>query len=122
MQMFSRKATIGAVEYVTPYALHADGARTRARFEEWIGAMADTRYRRLLSRWAAAPEGTGLLHEFLDASAQRANRVLPLERRIEAFELEHRRWDFRRAPADPARGELVRLHRYTVVDGAVGRS
>jgi hypothetical protein len=123
MQMFSREPRIGAVEYVVPWAVRDDGTRSRARFEQWIPAMADTRYRRLLSRWAAGRDSVGMLEEFLDASAVRANARLRGSRRVRAFELEHRRWDFRAAPDDAQRGELIRTLHYDVVEStAVSRN
>ena len=104
MQMFSRPLPPAPVEYVRPLVYYADGSREAARFERWIGAMADSRYRRLIRDWA--PERVGVLHDFLDAAALRANADAPPERRIRAFRLELRRWDFRRDPRDPERGRL----------------
>jgi hypothetical protein len=100
MQMFSTREPLEPVEFVRPYAVYADGRREVARFERWIGAMADTRYRRLIRDWER-PERLAVLHEFLDRSAALANAEAPPDRRIRRFELERRRWDFRRHPDDP---------------------
>jgi hypothetical protein len=107
MQMFSRPLPLEPVEYVRPMAVYADGTRERARLERWIGALADTRYRRLLRDWEGHPERVPVLRELLDACARRANAGKPPGRRIRRFELEHRRWDFRAHPDDPDRGELL---------------
>ena len=104
MQMFSRPVPPEPVEYVRPLVYYADGSSEQARFERWIGAVADTRYRRLIRDWS--PERVGVLRDFLDAAAQRANADAPPERRVRGFRLELRRWDFRRDPADPERGRL----------------
>jgi hypothetical protein len=106
MQMFSSPQRLGPVEYVRPLVVYADGTREPARFERWIGAVADSRYRRLI-RWDRYPERGALLREFLDAAARRASASTPAGRRIDRFELEHRRWDFRRHPDDPERGEIL---------------
>ncbi|HEU0054613.1 MAG TPA: hypothetical protein VFQ39_15605 [Longimicrobium sp.] len=107
MQMFSRMSPPEPVEYVVPLARYADGGVEPARFERWIGAMADTRYRWLLRDWGRRPERLPLLREFMDACAARANEGAAPGRRIVGFDLEVRRWDFRAHPADPARGELL---------------
>lgn len=107
MQMFSAPQPLEPVEYVRPLVVYRDGSREPARFDRWIGAMADSRYRRVI-RWDRKPEKVPLLREFLDAAARRA----PPGRGIDRFELEHRRWDFRRHPDDPARGELLGVFRH----------
>ena len=107
MQMFSRPVPLEPLEYVRPLVYYADGSSEQARFERWIGAVSDTRYRRLIRDWS--PERVGLLHEFLDAAAARANANAPPDRRVRGFRLELRRWDFRRYPADPERGRLERV-------------
>ncbi|HEX2187518.1 MAG TPA: hypothetical protein VHG51_01410 [Longimicrobiaceae bacterium] len=114
MQMFSRPSPLEPVEYVRPLVRYADGSVERARFERWIGAVADARYRRLLRQWDEHPERLPLLREFLDACARRANAGAPPGRRVVGFELELRRWDFRRHPRDPDHGELVRVVRHDV--------
>lgn len=111
MQMFSSPQPLTAVEYVRPAVMYADGSRKQARFEQWIGAMADTRYRRII-RWDRHPERIPLLREFLDSAARRADSAGAPGARIEQFELELRRWDFRRHPDDPDRGEVIGVFRH----------
>jgi hypothetical protein len=93
---------------------YEDGTREPAKFERWIGAVADTRYRRLIREWERRPERLPLLHEFLQIAASRANATAPPGRRIDRFELELRRWDFRREPNDPDRGKLLNVVRHDV--------
>src|SRR6202008_2109640 len=73
MQMFSRPVPIGAAPYVRAWSCLESGAVEPARFERWIGAVADSRYRWLLRGWERRPERIGLLHEFLQAVGEQAN-------------------------------------------------
>ena len=116
MQMFSRPSPPEPVQFVRPLVRYEDGRVERARFERWIGAMADTRYRWLLRDWDRRPERIALLREFLDACARRANRSPGP--RVRGFVLEVRRWDFRRSPGDPGRGVLVGVLRHDVPPAA----
>ncbi|HEV2736675.1 MAG TPA: hypothetical protein VGV85_17640, partial [Longimicrobiaceae bacterium] len=120
MQMFSRPQPPEPVEYVRPLVVYADGTAEPARFERWIGAVADARYRGLLRDWDRHPERIPLLREFLDACARRAAATEPPGRRIRGFVMETRRWDFRRHPRDPERGAVVAVLRHEV--GAQGRT
>lgn len=117
MRMFSRPLPAEPVEYVRAWVVYADGSRERARLERWIPAMADTRYRPLLRRWDRRPERVPLLRALLDAAAARANAGAPPGRRVARFELEQRRWDFRRDPRAPEQGELLRVVRHEVEPG-----
>ncbi len=116
MQMFSRPQALEPVEYVRPLVVYEDGRAEPARFERWIGAMADARYRRLLRDWDTHPERIPLLRELLDACARRA-AADPSGRRIRGFVMETRRWDFRRDPHDPERGAVVAVLRHDVGAG-----
>lgn len=109
MQMFSRPSPLAPVQYVRPLVEYEDGTREAARFERWIGAVADSRYRWLIRDWDRHPERIELLREFLDAVAREANASLPPGRRIRRFILERRRWDFRSEPASSERGEVDRV-------------
>ena len=109
MQMFSRPTPFEAVEYVLPFVEYEDGRREPARFERWIGAVSDSRYRWLIRDWDRRPERVELLREFLDAVAREANATLPQGRRIRRFVLERRRWDFRADPASAERGAVDRV-------------
>lgn len=108
MQMFSSRLPLAPVEFVRPWAVYADGSREPARFERWIGAMQDSRYRRIITDWDRRPERLPVLREFLDRAAARANADAPPAHRIRRFELERRRWDFRAHPDEPD-GTLVQL-------------
>jgi hypothetical protein len=114
MQMFSRPQALEPVEYVRPLVVYEDGTTEPARFERWIGAMADARYRRLLRDWDRHPGRIPLLREFLDVAARRAAATEPSGRRIRGFVMETRRWDFRRHPRDPERGAVVGVLRHDV--------
>jgi hypothetical protein len=107
--MFSRPSALAPVEYVRPLVEYEDGTREAARFERWIGAVADSRYRWLIRDWDRHPERIELLREFLDAVAREANASLPPGRKIRRFILERRRWDFRAEPASSERGEVDRV-------------
>lgn len=111
MQMFSSPQPLAPVEYVRPLVVYQDGSREPARFERWIGAMADSRYRRII-RWDRHPDDVAVLRRFLDAAAYRADATAPRGRQIDRFELELRRWDFREHPHDPHRGTLFGVFRY----------
>ena len=51
MKMFAAmNEPLGTISYITPLAIREDGTVAPARFERWIGAMADARYRRIISR------------------------------------------------------------------------
>lgn len=108
MQMFSSRLALEPVEFVRPWAVYTDGSRAPARFEHWIGAMRDSRYRRIITDWDRRPERLPVLREFLDRAAARANADAPPAHRIRRFELERRVWDFRAHPDEPD-GTLVQL-------------
>jgi hypothetical protein len=94
--------------------VYEDGTRARARFERWIWAVADGRFRWLLTAWDRRPERIGQLRRFLDACAVLANRDAPPGRRVRSFEIEVWEWDYRRHPAGPEQAELRRVLRHPV--------
>jgi hypothetical protein len=116
MQMFARSEAPEPVTYVRPMVVYEDGSRERARFERWVGAMADSRYRWLLRDWPRDPAAHGgevaLLRDFLDVVAQRSLSLDAPGHRIRGFELEVRRWDYRLEPAHPGRGDLLYVLRH----------
>lgn len=118
MRIFSRPMPPVPVEYVQAWVVYRDGTREVARFERWIGAVADSRYRWLLREWEEKPERVALLHRFLAAAAERANHDAPPGRRVAEFELVLRRWDFRRDPRGPEHGEVLRVVRHQVEPAA----
>ncbi len=113
-QMFSGWNEPGPVEHVRPMVVYEDGTRERARFERWIWAVADGRYRWLLTGWDRRPERIAQLRQFLDACAALANRDAPPGRRVTAFEIEVWEWDYRRHPGGPENAELRRVLRHPV--------
>jgi hypothetical protein len=113
-QMFSRWHEPGPVEHIRPMVVYEDGTRERARFERWIWAVADGRFRWLLTGWDRRPERVGQLRRFLDACAVLANRDAPAGRRVKAFEIEVREWDYLRHPGGPENARLLRVLRHPV--------
>lgn len=118
-QMFSGWHEPGPVEHVRPMVVYEDGTRERARFERWIWAVADGRFRWLLTGWDGRPERVGQLRGFLDACALVANRDAPPGRRVRMFEIEVREWDYLRAPEGPEHARLVRVLRHPVASAPV---
>ena len=115
----------GKVTYITPIAIHADGSMSPARFERWIGAMADARYRRVITLPFERRLGSGVptgarvqrTDQFLDASMRAANRQLEASNRITGFDLQLREWDFAANPSDPNHGRIVQTYSYRVPAG-----
>ena len=111
-QMFSGRATPGPVEHVRPMVVYQDGTRERARFERWIWAVADGRFRWLLTNWERRPERIAHLRRFLDACTLLANRGAPPGRRVAYFEIEVWEWDYLRHPLGPEHATLRRVVRH----------
>lgn len=108
MKMFSAlNLPFGQVSYVKPLAVHEDGRRTLARFERWIGAMADSRYRQIIMVPFEPEPALAPTDAFLDASMRAANRSAPAGDRIVGFEIQFWRWQFRADPDSPTQGALV---------------
>jgi hypothetical protein len=107
MQMFSGVHRREPVEYVRPMVVYEDGTREQAKFENWIGAVADSRYRWLLRSWDTDTARITRLREFLDVAAERADRHAAPGRRVREFHMEVRRWDYAHHPRDPERGRLL---------------
>jgi hypothetical protein len=104
MQMFSRSRAPQPVQYVRPLVRYADGSVEQARFERWIWAMADARYRWLLRDWDKHPERIDVLRQFLDVAAARS----ALEGKpVREFDMEVRAWDYRKDPRDPRHGRVL---------------
>ena len=108
MKMFSNpNPSPGVVNYVRAVAHHEDGSSTRADFDQWIGAMADSRYRMVIGNAFGTPQERALCDEFLATSMQAGNRFLPAGKRISSFEVQLWEWDFAANPGNPSHGHVV---------------
>ena len=117
MKMFAAmNQPLGTINYITPLAVHEDGTMTLARFEEWIGAMADARYRRIISLPFSDRHSADRTNEFLEASMRAANRTAHDGGRIVGFELQLWKWDFVRDPENLQHGHLVDTYRYRAAE------
>lgn len=101
--MFKFRNTTGHLTYHKPFVFYTNGDVEDARFDRWIGAMADTRYREMLEV-KRHPE---IAEKFFDASIERANAEDPKGRTVDHFEIETWRWDFRNEPHSPTFGKRV---------------
>ena len=117
MKMFAAmNQPLGTINYITPLAVHEDGTVTPARFERWIGAMADARYRRIISLPFSDRHSADRTNEFLEASLRAANRSAHDGGRIVGFELQLWEWDFVRDPENRQHGHLVDTYRYRAAE------
>jgi hypothetical protein len=117
MRMFSEmNEPSGHVRYVKPLAIGEDGRVGPARFERWIGAMADTRYRRVILMPFDAAGRVDRANEFFAASMHVANRQASPGDRVVGFELQLWEWDFAADASNPAHGDLVAVYRYDPVE------
>jgi predicted DCC family thiol-disulfide oxidoreductase YuxK len=117
MKMFAAmNQPLGTINYITPLAVHEDGTVTPARFERWIGAMADTRYRRIISLPFSDRHSADRTNEFLEASMRAANRSAHDGGRIVGFELQLWEWDFVRDPENLQHGHLIDTYRYRAAE------
>jgi hypothetical protein len=112
MKMFAAmNEPLGSISYIRPIAIYEDGSTAPARFDRWIGAMADGRYRRVLTFPFDDRRGADVTTQFLAASLRAANR-LPDGQRVVGFELQLWEWDFANDPANPHRGRMVNSFHY----------
>lgn len=98
------------ISYVRPVAFLSDGRREPARFEQWIGAMADSRYREVV----LTPFREGdrqRCDDFLAAAVRAANRGGG-EPRVVGIDLQFWQWDFAADPDNPTQGHLVSVYEY----------
>lgn len=108
MKMFSGlNLPVGQVTYVKPVAVHEDGRRLPARFEHWVGAMADSRYRQVIMLPFQPDPPLERCNAFLEAAMRAANRHAPVGQRVVGFELQLWEWRFRADPDSPTQGRLV---------------
>jgi hypothetical protein len=112
MKMFAAmNEPLGRITYIKPLAIYDDGRAAPARFERWIGAMADGRYRRVVTFPFDDRQNADVTSQFLAASMQAANR-LPEGRKVVQFELQLWEWDFAADPANPSKGRMLKSFRY----------
>jgi len=107
MKMFSDRHTTGIIYYYKAFSINESGNTSKADFEEFIGAMADTRYRKVIRYAFRSKEKRRICEKFLVAAANATNRKARPGERITQFEIQKWRWDFRSNPLDPKYGEQV---------------
>jgi hypothetical protein len=116
MKMFAvLNEPLGTISYIKPIAIHEDGTAALARFDRWIGAMADGRYRRVITFPFDDRQNADVTTEFLAASMREANRHANSQsegKRIVRFELQLWEWDFSADPANPSMGRMVKSFGY----------
>ncbi len=106
MQMFSKKRT-EPVTYEMVLARFRSGEVARAPVEECIGAMSDSRYRRVM-QMAFEPAKQPITVAFLDSCRTRWNRrVRRPDDLIEGFEVQQWEWYYLQDPEHPDYGELI---------------
>jgi predicted DCC family thiol-disulfide oxidoreductase YuxK len=112
MKMFTGVSESGKVDYLKANAIYENGRRRPARFEQWIGAMADGRYKQVIERAFHNPPAIDLCNEFLEVSIRMANRGVPPGDRVVGIELQSWEWDFAADPDNPNHGHLEDRYEY----------
>jgi hypothetical protein len=113
MQMFSAYNTSGVILYDKVVAHYASGAIARAPIEQCLGAMADSRYRRVLAMtWDERQQQVS--QEFFQRCGVRWNQRAAAGERIAQFEVQRWQWDFRAQPQHATHGELLSRRLYAV--------
>lgn len=110
MGMFKERSTSGEVEYFKPVVHYDSGDSEEARFDQWIGSMADARYRRIVGM--VFSDNRDLSFRFFDACIERANAQGDSGRRVVGFEIQKWSWDFRNQPNHPTFGDLEETVHY----------
>jgi hypothetical protein len=109
--MFASRQTSGYVTYFKAFAEYADGTSEPARFDRWIGAMADTRYRQVLRNGFGV--NRELAEAFLSASMVAANSSEQRGRRtVTRFVVEQWAWDCWNHPRSATIGTKVATYSY----------
>ncbi len=118
MKMFAAPyASMETIEYVWAVAHYENGTSGRAPFERWIGATADSRYRRVITGAFGGAESRALCRKFLDASLRAALLQDDAPRPV-SVEIQLWRWNIVDDPDNPDHGVLV--DRYVHVAGRPG--
>ena len=99
---------------ISAVAHYEDGSSTRADFDQWIGAMADSRYRMMIGNAFGTLQELARCDEFLEASAKAGNGLLEDGQRITGFELQLWEWSFSTDPDSASRGQVVDFYTYPV--------
>jgi hypothetical protein len=113
MQMFSSYNTSGVILYDKVLAHYASGAIARAPIEQCLGAMADSRYRRVLAMtWDERQQQVS--QEFFQMCGARWNQRAAAGERIIQFEVQRWQWDFQAQPQHATYGEVLSRRLYAV--------
>jgi len=111
-RMYSGFRDDGWVDYREIYSVSAAGVREKALVDQWIGAMADTRYRDMLHKSKDQQQ------VFFDAVGRRANDLQHVQQsggdEIVAFEVERKRWNFLTDPNNQEFGQVWEMNRFSV--------
>jgi len=105
MQMFSSRQSEPLV-YEIALARTAAGDVVRAPIEDSIGAMSDSRYRRVL-QMAFDEERQALAGAVMEAVVRRWNDTAEAEREILSIEIQRWEWLYLAEPSDPDHGRLT---------------
>jgi hypothetical protein len=113
MQMFSAYDPSGIVTYDKVLAHYAAGTVARAPIEHCFGAMADSRYRRLLALvWEEGQQP--VCQAFFQTCGRRWNQQAGSSDAIVQFEVQRWQWNFLAQPHDLTHGHLLARRVYTV--------
>jgi predicted DCC family thiol-disulfide oxidoreductase YuxK len=105
MQMYTRWGPIQPITYYKVLARYESGETSRAPLERAIGALADSRYRRVIAD-AFSPTHVERCKRYLTAVAAAYNRRASPGKRLTEFEIQKWDWDFVANPTDPSYGVL----------------
>lgn len=106
-QMFSNTRKSDLIRWHKIFAVFADGHREEANPEEWIGALAVTRYSEFLRRDTAEKE------VFFEAALSQMNLSRP-QNPIVSLEVVDYTWHFLSPAADPQLGTIDHVWKYPV--------
>jgi hypothetical protein len=111
-KMYNSMRDISKVRYVKALAYHESGRVERANFEKWIGALQDTRYRRIIKNAKKDPD---VCVQFFESCARVANKEAEVADPITAFEVQGWKWNFPEEPESETHGNLEWRLFHTVV-------
>ena len=105
MQMYTGWGPIGPITYYKALARYESGETSRAPLEEAIGALADSRYRRVIAE-AFSPTRLARCEKYLTAVASAYNSKVVPGKRLTELEIQKWTWDFVADPSNPSHGVL----------------